>query len=1085
MRKSAKKFLTALLAVIMIITSVFVWDRTESVYGSNEVKVHFKWEAGTPNIYYWNVGGTTNNPVAWPGVDMEAEGNDWYEYTISDASSANIIFYYNSWQTTDLSRQSGEWWFMNGQWFDSNPEAEVEDTLTVHYKSSWGASYIYYWNTNGQTNNPVSWPGEKMTSEGNSWYSYSLDNTSKANIIFTNGSGKQTGNLYRVAGEWWYYNNTWMSTNPEPESLTGPDDTTPIETETTVPETTVPETTTPVVTGDGIELHFKSTWGGAKVYYWNTDGKSNNPVSWPGVNMTSEGNGWYTYNIADVSSANIIFDYNGNQTGDLSRNSGAWWYKDGKWYTSNPDTEETTTPEETTSIQETTTPEETTEKVAEAGKITVHFKSSWGGAKVYYWNVNGTTNNPVGWPGTDMTKEGSSWYKYTINGTKANIIFNYNGNQTKDLSRTTGEWWYKDGSWYTSNPDGEIETETEPPTEIATGGEEAEFTRTDFRDESIYFVMTTRFYDGDTSNNVHCWDDAQAKNGDDDPAWRGDFKGLIEKLDYIKALGFTAVWITPVVTNTSGYDYHGYHASDFSTVDPRYESADTTYQDLIDAAHAKGMKIIQDVVFNHTGNFGEANLMPMFEKVGDLSCIDCLKVIENCALPADYDLLVPGLQYQARLALMKNTDGVNHDINNIYHHYGNFNWDEYDSQLAQIAGDCVDLNTENPIVYNYLIDCYTKYIDMGVDAFRIDTAKHISRLTFNEVFNDAFKAAGGDDFYMFGEVCARDRNVWYRNLPGLSCPFYTWKDSVDYAWSDTDQAVNVALTEKNFEDNRNVDSQPTSTNAFLQGNNYHATDYSMKSGLDVIDFPMHWNFENASSAFGVAVGGDKYYNDATWNVVYVDSHDYAPDCAPENQRFAGSQETWAENLDLMFTFRGIPCIYYGSEIEFMKGAPIDVGPNAPLATTGRAYFGDYIEGNVDVTDFAEYTNASGTIADTLNHPLSLHIQRLNKIRQSIPALRKGQYSVEGVNGNLAFKRRYTNAAEGIDSFVCVSITNGATFNGIPNGRYVDAITGDVKYVSNGTLSISSMARGDMRVYVLDTALTKAPGKIGVDGKYLN
>src|SRR5574344_215824 len=130
--------------------------------------------------------------------------------------------------------------------------------------------------------------------------------------------------------------------------------------------------------------------------------------------------------------------------------------------------------------------------------------------------------------------------------------------------------------------------------------------RTDFRDEAIYFVITTRFYDGDASNNTQCWDNQKANTGD--PAWRGDFQGLIEKLDYIKALGFSAIWITPVVENASGYDYHGYHAFDFSKVDPRYESSDTTYQDLIEAAHAKGMKIVQDVVWNHTGNFGESNL---------------------------------------------------------------------------------------------------------------------------------------------------------------------------------------------------------------------------------------------------------------------------------------------------------------------------------------------------------------------------------------------------------------------------------------------------------------------------------------------
>ena len=73
--------------------------------------------------------------------------------------------------------------------------------------------------------------------------------------------------------------------------------------------------------------------------------------------------------------------------------------------------------------------------------------------------------------------------------------------------------------------------------------------RTDFRDESIYFMMTTRFYDGDASNNVLCWDNQEAQKSTKDPCWRGDFQGVIDKLDYIKALGFTAIWITPVVQN--------------------------------------------------------------------------------------------------------------------------------------------------------------------------------------------------------------------------------------------------------------------------------------------------------------------------------------------------------------------------------------------------------------------------------------------------------------------------------------------------------------------------------------------------------
>ena len=719
--------------------------------------------------------------------------------------------------------------------------------------------------------------------------------------------------------------------------------------------------------------------------------------------------------------------------------------------------------------------------------VKVHFKSSWGQPNIYYWNTT-PSSSVESWPGTSMTSEGNDWYYYEIpNITSANLIFNGNGNQTADLSRTYGEWWFKDNQWYSSNPenvsdndkdendDQDKDNNDDADKDVNTGN------RTDFRDETIYFVMTSRFYDGDPSNNVHCWDDAQAGNPDSDPAWRGDFKGLIDKLDYIKALGFTAIWITPVVKNASGYDYHGYHAINFSEVDPRYESEGATYQDLIDAAHEKGLKIIQDIVLNHTGNFGEENLFPLFEKDSSKEdTADNLVMIDLYnRLPSNYASLTPSEQYQARITAMK--EGIN-DSENIYHHEKSLSWEGYTVQTGQIAGDCVDLNTENEKVVNYLVDSYTKYINMGVDAFRLDTVKHISRLTLNNEYIPAFKEAGGEDFYIFGEVATRYRQVWNNNIPAISTPFYTWKETKSYPWSTLAEREQSTL--EHWNDNQQVSEQPTSTNHLLSGNTYHTTDESIRSGLDVIDFPMHWNFNNARDAFNVAVSGDQYYSDATWNVTYVDSHDYAPDCAPENQRFAGSQDTWAENLNLMFTFRGIPAIYYGSEIEFMKGAPIDVGPNAPLSTTGRAYFGDYIEGSVNVTDFAQYDSATGAMAETLNHPLSKHIQRLNLIRSQIPALRKGQYSTENVSGDMAFKRRYTNTEEGVDSFVCVSITNGATFNDIPNGKYVDAITGDVKNVTDGTLSIPSVGKGNMRIYVLDLPGNSAPGKIGEDGTYL-
>ena len=646
---------------------------------------------------------------------------------------------------------------------------------------------------------------------------------------------------------------------------------------------------------------------------------------------------------------------------------------------------------------------------------------------------------------------------------------------------------------------------------IATLGAQAATlfpSRTDFRDEQIYFVMTTRFYNGDPGNDTQCWDAQNYNVGD--PAWRGDFKGLIEKLDYIKALGFTAIWITPVVENASGYDYHGYHARNFSKVDQRYESEDVKFQDLITAAHNKGMKIILDIVLNHTGNFGEENLCKLFTRDWDAdqsSIDDCMVPYtqkDGGKLPDNYLSLPGGQQYATRLAQMKNTDGQNHDKNNYWHHVGNeWNWDDYSRWYGQIAGDCVDLNTENPAVSNYLVECYGKFIAMGVDGFRIDTGGHISRLTFNNSFIPQFEALAeqykekrnGGDFFMYAEVCARERNVVYRNHENCSPFYYTWKESKNYAWDTSETSWNnIVVMEGQKGDHTNINSTdqqgkgdmddsslPNSNNAFLNGNTYHTPDYSKNSQLSVIDFPMHWNFRTAGEAFGVKYG-DKYYNDATWNVVYVDSHDYAPDGAPEGTRFNQSEETWAENLALMFTFRGIPCIYYGSEIQFKKGCVIDNGPNIALKETGRAYYGGYIKGDINVTDFAEYSNASGNIEQTLNHPLALHIQRLAKIRMAVPALRKGQYSTDGCSGLFAFKRRYTDATT--DSYALVTISGGATFSNVLNGKYTDCVTGDVKNVTNGTLTVSCSGKGNLRVYVLDTDKTKAPGKVGVDGKYV-
>lgn len=707
-----------------------------------------------------------------------------------------------------------------------------------------------------------------------------------------------------------------------------------------------------------------------------------------------------------------------------------------------------------------------------AGGITVHCYSEAGAPNIYYWNSL-PQNITTSYPGPKMTAEGDNFYKYTFNNvTKINMLFVINGVQSAELTRNTGEWWYKNGRWRNKKP--------EPFT----------WERSDLREDSIYFVMTTRFYDGDTGNNVHCWDDSNAGNPDSDPAWRGDFKGLIDKLDYIKALGFSAIWLTPVVTNGGGYDYHGYHSMDMSTVDVRYESDGATYDDLIDAAHEKGIKIIQDVVWNHTGNFGDATLCPMFTKeydtIQDLGSPDSMKVIPGSELDQaypNYDSLPGTSQFQARLDILQSIHSSNHNMSENYHREtAGGGWGQPLEQYASIEGDCRDLNTENPNVAKFLTDTYLGYADRGVDAFRLDTEKHINRWTLNSAYFPKFTNI--PNFYIFGEVCARWSECINEGGQSDSPFFYTWKETAS-PWT-SNWNNNFSGWSTNFQNSKNHYTQystrsgmPTSTNALLSGMNYHTPDYSKANGTGVIDFTMHWNFYNANQAYNTALGEDQYFNDSTWNVVYVDSHDYSPnDC--QTVRYNAGTQAWAENMDLMFTFRGIPCIYYGSEVEFMKGADIDVGPKKPLAQTGRAYFGNYLEGNVTATDFSQYT-ASGAVQQTLNSPLCVHLRQLNAIRRAVPALQKGQYKT--ASGNMAFVRRYKSGST--DSLACVAISGGASFSGLPNGRYVDAVTGDVQNVTNGSLSVGNIGKANMRVYVCcASGFTGINGKIGSTGSYL-
>ncbi|MCX6442698.1 MAG: alpha-amylase family glycosyl hydrolase [Actinobacteria bacterium] len=255
-------------------------------------------------------------------------------------------------------------------------------------------------------------------------------------------------------------------------------------------------------------------------------------------------------------------------------------------------------------------------------------------------------------------------------------------------------------------------------------------TKVGLSQDLIYFVMPDRYKDGDKKNN-----DNGGFNTSLTAFWHGgDLKGLTgtcepgdDGLTRIKSLGFTAVWLTPVVTQQeaigSGSGYHGYWGVDFLNVDPHLG----TNADMLEfskCAKKLGLKIILDVVTNHTGD-----------------------VIKYRGTEA----YVP-----AESKKLKNPAWLN-DINN-YHNVG-------DMGSCWGVGNCTklgdfygldDLATEKPVVYKGWADVYGQWIlKYGISAFRVDTARHVDDKFFKNwspLIQAAAKKSNVKDFTIFGEV---------------------------------------------------------------------------------------------------------------------------------------------------------------------------------------------------------------------------------------------------------------------------------------------------------------------------------------------
>jgi glycosidase len=712
--------------------------------------------------------------------------------------------------------------------------------------------------------------------------------------------------------------------------------------------------------------------------------------------------------------------------------------------------------------------------------FTVHFKkpAHWADSvHIHFWQAAGAES---AWPGVPMTPTEGGWYAYRFHAKAAHFVFNDGqGRQSSDQHRDRDGWFDEDGHWHNGRPSGKKKPPAPAPGPVLPlsalrpkpVGE-----RQDFREETIYFLITTRFYDGDPSNNFFCRDRIRfdAEGRPIDPHWRGDFKGLIERLDYIRDLGFTAIWITPPVENRSGLDYHGYHAYDWNEIDPRLESPGATYQDLIDAAHAKGLKIIQDVVVNHSCQYGIRGkvhidhlpvkyYVPNGSEQGRVDHGPYQGHLGNYAFPGRDDIDNPKAPDWWRERHHSDPEGIKPlvdpktgetvpkpgynpgrffgvDANALdpewYHQEGFICGGDWESahplQQKHLAGDCIDLATERQNVKDYLIGAINRYLDMGVDALRIDTVKHIERDNLLEYVN-----------------------AWKAHKPGL---FVFGENLVKgYGWGDMGGGDNGPSQIRPWWYTR-LGHDPRNP---LSGGD---------SGFPQLDFGLFSTFRDTVSKG--TYGGtaqvftmDWIYGNATQLVTFLQNHDVGPD-NDFKYRFKGEQWMAAAAYNLIWTVRGIPCLYYGEEIEFMKGAPQDVsGERDTLDQTGRAYFGDHL--------------SEERLAQTQSHPLYRHIRRLNQIRLAVPALQKARMdNVSEWGSGMSFVRDYSEGG----SYAVVGLAMGGdqhiTVGGVRNGVYRDAVTGHEIHVGHGSLSFH-VKGNSAGIYVLD-----GPGKIGEDGVYL-
>lgn len=351
----------------------------------------------------------------------------------------------------------------------------------------------------------------------------------------------------------------------------------------------------------------------------------------------------------------------------------------------------------------------------------------------------------------------------------------------------------------------------------------------------LYLIMPDRFADGDTTNNILKDMNFPVAVNRNDPNARhgGDLKGIENNLDYIESLGVTAIWLNPVLENDMpGGAYHGYATTDYYRVDPRF-GTNEEYRNLIAKSHEKDIKVVMDMIFNHSGS--------SHPWIDDLPSKDWLNYPKGDKL-------------------------TNFRLSTINDPYAS-DYDRTRSVKGWFVPSMPDLNQQNPHLMRYLIQNSIWWIEYSkIDGIRMDTYPYADMEPMAQWIADVQKEYPG--YNIVGEA-------WYGDVAGTA---YWQRGS--------------RLNKQGDPNLPTVMDFPTMIIA-TQAFNENTLEYGQ--GLNKIynRLSLDYLYENPQNV-----------------LTFLDNHDTDRFLLTEPNNLGA----WKQGIAFLLTTRGIPQIYYGTEL---------------------------------------------------------------------------------------------------------------------------------------------------------------------------